>query len=162
MTAKWLWFFKDKYYAPKSSQKCVFGLMNFGHYKHQSRLLTNEYQQQLVSRSNPDIQYSITQTTTTLSRGILKPKWWLKSVSTLDSRKKRKEQLTKMEMNQENSQTGSIEMQKCSICKEFVPRFDIRYVWLSFISFETNLVKLRLRIKTIKKSLIWPCWIIFA
>ena len=83
-----LWFFKDKYYAPKSSQKCVFGLMNFGHYKHQSRLLTNEYQQQLVSRSNPDIQYSITQTTTTLSRGILKPKWWLKSVSTLDSRKK--------------------------------------------------------------------------
>ena len=40
-----------------------------------------------------------------------------------------------MEMNQENSQPGSIEMQKCSICKEFVPRFDIRYVWHLFPSF---------------------------
>lgn len=29
-------------------------------------------------------------------------------------------------MNQENSHQGLIEMQKCSICKDFVPRFDIR------------------------------------
>ena len=38
------------------------------------------------------------------------------------------QKLTRMEMDQENSQPGSIEMQKCSICKDFVPRIDIRYV----------------------------------
>ena len=39
-----------------------------------------------------------------------------------------------MEMNPENSPPGSIEMQKCSICKEFVPRFDIRYVCITLIT----------------------------
>ena len=97
----------------------AFGRNKFLNIISNSRLLQNDFQQQLYLPT--DSRHNKQQT--------IHPPKTCKTQSGCEVRPGQEVQkLTRMEMDQENSQPGSIEMQKCSICKDFVPRIDIRYV----------------------------------